>query len=191
MQNQKPIPDCFESRESALRFGFEADTYRGFKTFLCNKLFRAKFFKLKDRGGLGLRMERLSTGGEILLSTECFLESNGFAYIEEPLYHYRIREGSLIRSKSFERRVGVDIAYEKAADLLYKRGYCAEIINLAKRFYTYYSSQLAEYAFSIGHKPGLEQARGQINKYLEEYYISSAEYPERIERINAILALKL
>jgi glycosyltransferase involved in cell wall biosynthesis len=191
MQNQKPVPAYFESRESAMRYGFEADIYRGFKTFLWNKLFRARFFKTKERGGLELRMEPLTTGGGVKLCAECLMESADFAYVDKPLYHYRIREGSLMRSKSFERRLGLDSVLERLAGLLYEKGYDKEIINLVKRFHTYYSSQLAEYAFSIGHKPGLELAVGQIRKYLHEYLESSAEYPERIERINEILKLKL
>jgi glycosyltransferase involved in cell wall biosynthesis len=191
MQNYKPIPAYFESRESALRYGFEADIYRGFKTILWNKLFRAKFFMVKDRGGLGLRMEPFNTGECALLCAECFMESSSFAYIDKPLYHYRIREGSLIRSKSFEQRIGLDTVLERLAYLFGEKGYDKEIVNLVKRFYTYYSSQLAEYAFSIGHKSGLEQSVGQIRKYLAEYLESSAEHPERIERINAILELKL
>jgi glycosyltransferase involved in cell wall biosynthesis len=191
MQNLKPIPSCFKNRESAMRYGFEADIYRGFKMFLWNKLFRAKFYIAKDLGGLELRMEPLTTGGGVLLCAACFMESASFAYIDEPLYHYRIREGSLVRSKTYERRVGLDYALEKLATILHARGYSTETVALVKRFHTYYSSQLAEYAFSIGHKSGLEHSLSQIRKYLGEYLISCAEHPERKERINAILELRL
>jgi hypothetical protein len=119
------------------------------------------------------------------------MESAGFAYINEPLSHYRIREGSLIRSTSFERRLGLDAVLERLAALFYEKGYDNEIVRLVKRFHTYYCSQLAEYAYSIGHKPGLELSAGKIRRYLAEYLESCAEHPERIERINAILALKL
>ena len=192
VNNTQPIPEVFDGRNNAFIYGFEADVYRGFKMFLVNKLFKSKFFAASENNGLGLRMSTdFITGGDQLLVTECFLKASKFAYTADALYHYRIRENSIMRSSEFSRRLGLNASLERIADLLHQNSFDKEIINLVKRFHTYYCSQLAEFAFSTGDKKNLEFSKEQIRKYLEEYIESCTDHPDRVERINRILDLEL
>ena len=192
MKNAKPIPAIIKSRDEALRCGFEADIYRGFKMYLWNKLFSARFFLAENRGGLGYRMnESMNTGADSLLVTQCFLNANKIAYTPEPLYHYRIREDSIMRSAGFTRRLGFNAALESIASLLEREQIQEEVVKLVKRFHTYYCSQLAEYAYSIADKPHLEFSKAEMHKFLNEYREISAIHPDRVERINRILELEL
>jgi glycosyltransferase involved in cell wall biosynthesis len=187
MVNIGSIPEISEDSGDILRRAFEADTYRGFKMFLWNKLFRAEFFSSGQ--GLGLRMDTdLCTGADQLLVAKCLMAAERVAYIDKPLYHYRIREDSIMRDRRFSRRLGLEIALERIADMLEVAGYDDATIAMAKRFHTYYSSQLAEFALELRDASALEYSKGKMRRYLREYRESCAGFPERIERVDRILA---
>jgi len=192
MENSKPVHALFENKNDAFRYGFEADVYGGFKMFLWNKLFSSRFFRSKKFGGLGLKMQPgLSTGGDVLLTAECFLNANKFSYTPEAFYHYRIRENSLMRNVGFARRLGLNNALDQIAQILALERFEENTINLVKRFHTYYCSQLVEFAHSIGDKPNLDFSKNEMRKYLNEYIESNSKYPERIDRICRILEADL
>ena len=192
MNNYKPIPAIFDNSDAAFCYGFEADVYRGFKMFVWNKLFRSSFFIAKNNNGTGLRMcPKMNTGGDVLLTSKCFLMANKFAYTSKALYHYRIRENSLVRNPDFSRRVGLNSALEQIACMLEQEQFKENTINLVKRFHTYYCSQLAEFAYSIGDKYSINYSKTEMRKYLDEYIESSSQHPERISRINKILEMVL
>lgn len=191
MKNDEDVSAYFDDRNIAFQFGFEADTYRGFKMFLWNKLFKAKFFTRDKMSSYGFRMKKRTTGGDVELTTDCFLRTKRFAYIPKPNYHYRIRENSSVRSTDFDFRVGLNYALESITKKLQSENYPAEIINLVKRFHTYYSSQLAEFAYQMGEKKKLAFSKDQIQRYLSEYIMSNAMYPDRLERIERILKLEV
>ncbi|MDR1638175.1 MAG: glycosyltransferase [Clostridiales bacterium] len=186
MVNSKCIPCIFTDKTLAFEYGFESDVYRGYKMYLWNKMFRASLF----RGKLRMRPD-LSTGADSLLTAQCILLANKFAYSNAPLYHYRIRENSIMRSKSFKKRLGFDVALEEIVTLLNNKNFPNRTKSLVKRFHTYYLSQLAEYAYAIKDKEALKYSKDKINLFLKDYYLSSKEYPERLERIDKILQLNL
>ena len=188
MENSKPIPDVFEDKNDAFRYGYEADVYRGFKMYLWNKVYRARFFTPRANGGMGFRMDTtLKTGIDSLLTSECFMQCKRFAYTSKAFYHYRIRENSLMRSKEFADRTGFETVLDRVAHLLEANSYNEEVILLVKRFHTYYCSQLAEYAFTLKDKPNHEYSKDQMKKYLKEYIVSNERYPERLERVFNLL----
>jgi glycosyltransferase involved in cell wall biosynthesis len=190
--NIATIDSVFESRNQAFRYGFEADMYKGFKMFVWNKLFSARFFRAGKNGGLGLRMdEHVATGGDVLLTAQCFLRAERFAYTENAFYHYRIRGGSAVRNTVFAKRVGLNEALERIVDMLPQESFEVETVNLVKRFHTYYCSQLAEFAYSIGDKENLEFSKNEMRKYLAEYKDSCWQHPEWVKRVERILNMKL
>lgn len=189
MENQRPIPPVFEEKNEAFRFGFESDIYRGFKMFVWNKLYRSVFFTAKEKGGLRFRMDpSIAIGGDPLINAQCFLFANRFAYTPKAFYHYRIREASLMRS-DFSKRLGFLNAMEQIVELLEKEKLEESVIRLAKRFHTYYCSQLAEFAHSVGDKKNLDFSKTLVKKYLNEYILMSAEHPDRLDRIHRILQM--
>jgi glycosyltransferase involved in cell wall biosynthesis len=190
MRNAAAIPTIIADKNSAFRYGFEADVYSGFKMFVWNKLFRSKFFASRETSGLGFRMDpMLSTGADVLLSAMCILNADRIAYTQDALYHYRIREESLMRSTVFSRRLGLNTALERIIDMLEKEQLDDEVINLVKRFHTYYCSQLAEFAFSNGDAENLRFSKKQMEKYLGEYIVSNQQFPYRLERIHKIMEI--
>jgi glycosyltransferase involved in cell wall biosynthesis len=192
MMNDNPIPNVFEDNSLAFRYALESDVYKGIKVYLWNKLFRARFFDINANDGLGFRMdEHLSTGSDSLLLSQCILNAKRFAYIPQAFNHHRIRNNSIIRNSNFARRLGVDSAMEQIAILLEKEGFEHDVIALAKRFHTYYSSQLAEFAFAIRDTENLEFSKVLIRKYLKEYIESCLHFPDRLERISTILSLEI
>jgi glycosyltransferase involved in cell wall biosynthesis len=192
MENAETIPVIFSDKSAAFRYGFEADIFRGFKMFHWNKLFRSRFFAEKELGGMCLRMDQdLITGADVLMVSECFLNANSFAYSHEAFHHYRIRENSAMRSGDFSHRLGLNKALERIADTLEQNAFDESVIGLVKRFHTYFSSQLAEYAYSIGDMKGLEFSKRLINRYLSEYYQTSSQHIDRLKRINRIIGLTL
>jgi glycosyltransferase involved in cell wall biosynthesis len=192
MENAKPIPETFTDRGDAFIYGFEADVYKGFKMYLWNKLFASKFFASKGKCGFGLRMDtNIWTGGDSLLATECFLRAERFSYSPQAFYHYRIRENSIMRSLDFNKRLGFEEVLERIVSMLEKEQAYGEAVLLAKRFHTYYCSQLAEFAYKTGDRENLEFSQRLAGKYLGEYMLANSAYPERIERIKNIMSLKL
>ena len=175
MENAQPIEAVFDDRNAAFRYGFDADVYKGFRMYLWNKLFRRKLFsrdsKGNDAGGVAgantsLRLDpQYVTGLDTLLTAECFMRCDRFAYDAKPHYHYRIREGSIIRSADFAARLGEAAVLEKLVCELEAKAYDADVVSLLERCHTAYADRLVAYALSTGDEADLEAAQSLAGKY--------------------------
>lgn len=183
MQNEWGIKSGVLDTADILYYAFNRDHHMGFAIYSCNKMFRAD--KIKD-----YRFdESLAEAEDVDFISKVIAINNmkGF-YIEKSLYNYLQRSSSLSYSKDLNMRADFLKSYSKVIEV------CSEFTEALiwiKRFYCYHASLIAELAYEQGNSEQLKRFQTEIRKYLSEYISTNEDKPERIERINNILNLKI
>jgi len=169
MSNKERISDGIIDTKNMLLYPLKRDYYMGFCGYLWNKLFSADIFK-------GLRFnEKINYAEDVLLYTETIIAGKCVGiYIDKPLYHYYQREKSISHSEFVNVKVDILVAYKKAEKLLDENGY-SDISYWARGFYCYHASVI------------LEMLQCEIKSHLNDYIETNKEFPEKIERIYALL----
>lgn len=187
-RNTAMIPNSVLSRRDMLTYIYRLDIYNGFHVVVWNKLFSAKLFSC---GKLHFD-ETLRVGEDVLFTAQAFLtEGCTGAYKDIPLYHYYQRSDSIMCSAPINLRIynGSLAAHKIVIDLLAENGY-EDLTKLVKKEICYYASYIAEFAIKAKDKKSLEIMQEEMKNYLSDYAEVYREYPERIERINKLIALK-
>ncbi|REE84494.1 glycosyl transferase family 2 [Paenibacillus taihuensis] len=191
-RNKKPIPQGLLSREHILNYTFIRDVYPGFGAYLCNKLFKAKFFTSTKDSGYHLRLdEEMVVGGDVLLFTECALKAGNAVYLEQPYYHYYQRANSAFHSKNVVKRMGSLKAYAAVLERFDKNNINPNTGIWVKRFYTYHASLISEIAIENNDAANLALLQEEMKRYLTEYLDTNQDHPDRIARIESLLKFRL
>lgn len=190
VKNEISIPEVPIRSRDALYYAFVRDKYRGFGTYLWNKLFSSRF--ISRYNGYGIRFdENLLVGCDVYFTAKCFLKSKGVIYSHKPYYHYLIRDNSLFHGKEINNREKGLLAYAKTLRLLEKNDIEEEILSFLKRFYVYQASLLAELSITLRNSQKLTYFQSEIKKYLSDYLKTNEKYPEREKYIREILNKKI
>jgi len=183
MVNKKQIPDAMISTLDMLLYPLKRDDYMGFCGYAWNKLFSSALFTHKK-----LRYNNsIDYGGDVLLYTEAVLAADGFGfYVNRPLYHYYQRNESISKSEDIHVKMQILNAYKKVETLLIDNGY-ASYSFLARGFYCHHASVIAEMAVKTQNTEALIFAQREIKQHLDDYIKTNATYPEKLNRMNALL----
>jgi glycosyltransferase involved in cell wall biosynthesis len=165
----------------------QRDYYLGFCGYMWNKLFSARVFKDKN-----LRFRKdIRYGSDVLLYTEIVLANMcGGVYVDKPLYHYLQRQTAISKSKIFDVKKDILTAYKCVEKLLNDYGY-SDSSYWARGFYCHHASVFAEAAIENGDSVTLRLMQTEIQKHLEDYIKTNREFPEKFERINTLLRVKI
>jgi len=190
--NQDEVELAPVDLERMLFYTFKRDVYPAFGAYYWNKLFRAEIFNSVDSYGHQLRLwQDLKVGADVVMFVEYILRSRNAIYVETPYYHYFQRETSVMHSRDIGKRMHVLKAYSRVLDLLESHNIGQAITIWVKRFYVYHASLLAEMAIELQNHDNLVQMQQEINRYLSDYLNTNTSFPERINRINKLLATRV
>lgn len=177
IKNKKNVPQCPLPMKKFLYYIYNRDTYKGVSSYVWNRLFKAEYFK-ENRITFD---KKLYMTDDVLAVAECYLQDELAIYTNEPLYHYRQREGSFMHNKDLRiDTMSSCLAYEQIIDLFMKNHVSATIINYVKRFYVYHSLVLLKIAIEKKDKNKIEILKGNIKKYFIVYAFMNLKYPKRI-----------
>jgi len=187
MINGLQIPGGSIPQRDMLLYIFKRDSYKGFSSSVCNRLFCAEFLRNSEIAF----DESIGFGMDTLFNALIALEENCTgAYSDRAMYHYYQRGTSITNNKPLRNISDTFKIYGAIIDAIEKSTY-SDISIWVKRFYCYYASLYAEMALSAGNSEILVDMQDKINKYLSEYIETNKEYPDRIGRIYNCLSLRI
>lgn len=170
------------------RYMYERDTYKGVGSYLWTRLIKREI--IKDRDGILKIYFKHEYGGidDIVFVAEASLESNYIQYIDEPLYYYVQREGSIVHSnyKQLETLTWV-AAYEWIIKIYQDHNIDEDILDIIRRMYVYRCGKLLETAIEIHNIEKIRILQNKIKKEFVTYVKTNMEHLERIQWILKLL----
>ena len=185
--NKDNIQNGIISTKDLVLYPLKRDDYLGFCGYLWNKLFDAKVIL-----NYNLRFnEEINYGEDVLFYTNVILLNKCTGvYLDKPLYHYRQRNTSISKSKKLDVKFDILTVYKKVEEHLLENKFSDESY-WARGFYCYHSSIIAEIAISNKDEKTLKLMQNEMRLHLNDYIKTNEKYPEKFERINNLMNLKL
>jgi len=183
VSNAVQIPLDKICAEDIIRCSLERDSYKGFCGYVWNKLFAAKVIKEKR-----LRFdEDIKYGMDTLffLSFVLASECDG-SYINQPLYHYYQRDTAISKSTNYDIKLDILKVYKRVESMLNNTAY-EHLAYLARGFYCYHASIIAEIAIRINDAEMLKHMKDAMSAHLDDYIATNTKSPQKIERIYELL----
>lgn len=184
--NKKSVmSDVSINTRDFLRYIYERDTYKGVAGYLWTRLFKREILY----GNPPLRFKKEYGGtDDIVFVAEASIRSNKYCYIDEPLYHYYQREGSIVHD---DRKQLEDMtwpaSYEYILKLFSKNNVPSDVVEMVQRMYVYRCGRLLEYAITCNDRRKAQTLRRKIYIYYDEYVRTNGDYPERIEWLSRLM----
>lgn len=187
--NQKEINSEVMDRSSFLRCLYERDAYRGL-AYMWNKLYKREL--LCDVEGKPILFdENLQLGGDVLFLGQVALNVERACYIDVPYYHYLQREDSGCHSKNIKKRQDWLRAYILLINQFEEAGVEKNTLGYVKRFLGYHSCNLAELAYEQGDRQALAHCQKIMSDCEAEYCRLNHDVPERIQKYQKVLGIKI
>lgn len=186
--NKKDVPvDPIYIRDF-FPYMYERDTYKGVGSYLWTRLIKKEVIKNVD-GTLKIYFKREYGGiDDIVFVAEASLESNFIQYINEPLYFYVQREGSIVHSnyKQLETMTWT-AAYEWIIKIFQDHNVDEDVLDIVRRMYVYRCGKLLETAIEIHDIEKIHILQEKIKKELVTYVKTNLEHLERIQWVLKLL----
>ena len=172
------------SQIDIIKYIFRGDIYKGFCIVGWNKLYNAEFLQKNEI----FYDETQITANDVLYTMAVVLSSNCTAsYVDIPLYHYRVRDSSLMRATSASvLATNTLAALKKVIDMLVNSGY-EYLTVLVKKEICYYASVIAEIAIIQKDVKTLGRMKSVMKTYLCDYMEVYKDYPDWINRIRELI----
>ena len=171
-ENEKILSNEIFDKEKMFLYAFKRYAYKGVGAYLWNKIFKSDILANIEFD------TKLAVGEDVMFFTMAVLNAQRFVFCDEPFYHYYQRTDSLCHNSDIEKRKGSLITFQRIIDIFEKESFDDEIVNLAKRFYTYHSSLLAERAYMVHDRENMRSMQKNIGKYLDAYIKTSGDHEE-------------
>ncbi len=189
MPNKKKLDSNILDRHKLMLCVYMRDDFQRF-AYMWNKLYSRKL--AYDRNGkLILFDTSLVLGGDVVYLAQMLLNSEKAAFIDKEYYHYRQREDSGCHSENLEKRMDWIHSYEIVLDLFVREGIEEDVLLWVKRFMAYHCSNVAEIAFQQRRGSELEYCKEWMKRLEDAYILTNTSYPQRIQRYNTILGLRV
>lgn len=173
------------------RYMYERDTYKGVGSYLWTRLIKRDVIK-NSNGELKIYFKHKYGGlDDIVFVAEASLESNYVQYINEALYYYVQRDGSIVHSdyKQLETLTWT-AAYEWIIKIYQDHNIDEEILDIIRRMYVYRCGKLLETAIEIHNAEKIHILQDKIKKELLAYIKTNMDHLERIQWILKLLLYK-
>ena len=176
-----PIADFFP-------YMYERDTYKGVGAYLWTRLIKREIIKNSD-GSLKIYFkEEYGGADDIVFIAETCLESNSIQYIDEALYYYVQRDGSIVHNncKQLETLTWA-AAYEWVIGAYQTRNIDEAVLDIIRRMYVYRCGKLLEAAIEIHNSQKIHILQNKIKKELVAYVKTNLEHLNRVQWILELL----
>lgn len=180
--NLKPVPTEKVNTNVFLQYVFERDTYKGVGGYLWTRLFKRNLIKAKD-GELSIRFKEEYLGADdIIFLAEVHVKSETTVYVNEPLYYYYQREGSIVHDRESQYKTLFTVtAYEKLIDFYRVNGVEEEVIEYIIRMYVYVCGIMLEIALKKQETERVVLLQEKIKNNLDVYVKTNKEHMDRVK----------
>lgn len=181
-ENLKPVPTEKVNTRVFLQYVFERDTYRGVGGYLWTRLFKRDLIKTKD-GELSVRFKEEYLGADdIVFLAEVHVRSETTVYVNEPLYYYYQREGSIVHDRESQYKTLFTVtAYEKLIDFYRVNDVEEEVIEYIIRMYVYLCGIMLEIGLKKQETEKVNLLRKKIKNNLDVYVKTNKEHMDRVK----------
>lgn len=185
INNESEISNGILSTADLLRYALDRSNHEAFCIYLWNKLYKADIIQKNN-----IRFdEKINYGEDTLFYVELVIKSKAIGtYLNKPLCFYRIRDNQTTATKSISLRKHTLITYKKTEQMLLDNGY-EELAYLARAYYCYHASVIAQLASEKGNISTLEEMQKEIISHKDDYIATNLRFPKKITRINSIINL--
>lgn len=190
-ENRKKVPVEAVDIEEFFLYMYERDIYKGVGAYLWTRLIKKEIIKNKD-GSLKIHFKKEYGGADdIVFIAETSLQGHRIQYIDEPLYYYVQREGSIVHSdrRQLETLTWVK-AYEWILEKYQSRGVKEDILDIIRRMYVYRCGKLLETAIEIHDSEKIEILQDKIKNGFVAYVKTNMGHLKRIHWILELLLYK-
>lgn len=187
MKNESPVKPGTWQRHDLLTYVYHRDAYRGVTGYIWCKLYRTD--ALRRNGKLPRFRRDLVLGGDILFFAQVAMRAAASAYLDAPLYHYRIRSTSGYHVQDERKWWQMVVTYERLSRYLRFCGAEEGILRWVRRFLAYRAEVVAEMAHKNGNGEICRRAQAVMRREHRIYCETNADHPERIAEYETILQL--
>ena len=190
-ENRKRVPVEPVPVEDFFVYMYERDTYKGVGGYLWTRLVKREVIKNND-GSLKVYFKKEYGGADdIVFIAEMHLQSHLIQYIDEALYYYVQREGSIVHSnfKQLESLTWIK-AYEWIIEEYQRHGINEDILDIIRRMYVYRCGKLLETAIDIHDMQKICILQNKIKNEFAAYVKTNLDYLERIQWVLELLLYK-
>ena len=166
-------------RKEMMHYVYKRDMYQGF-AYMWDKLYKREILE-DDQKHIMMFDESLELGGDVLYLAKALLNTKNACYIDKNFYHYRQRADSGSHAVDLKKRMDWLMSYNMTIDLFESNSVDEETLVYVKRFLVYHSTDTAEIALDQGNTDELAMCLKNMRLYQNEYRMTNAEYPDRIE----------
>ena len=183
MKNRGGITKEKITTQDLLLYPLMRDDYRGFCSYVWNKLYDAKAVI----GSKLLFDEEIKYGMDVIFYYSLVLLNKcSGVYTNKPIYHYYQREGAITKTKSFTLKHDILKAYKQVEQLFETNGY-TDISFWVRGFYCYHASVVAEMALDVGDREELLKMQHEMATHFDDYVKTNEGYPNKVDRIRRLL----
>ncbi len=188
MRNELSVKTGIWQQHDLLTYVYHRDAYRGVTGYIWCKLYRAE--ALRRHGRLPIFRQDLVLGGDILFFAQAAMRAQTSAYIDAPLYHYRIRSTSGYHEQDERKWWQMVVTYERLYRYLRLCGVAKDILRWVSRFLAYRAEVVAKMAHVNGNPEIYRRAQAVMQREAQIYRETNGDHPERIREYEEILHLE-
>ena len=185
IENKDVVPENPVDAKTFIKYMYERDVYRGVSGYLWTRLIRSSLLEKGTKLRFNIKYE---TTDDILFVANLVCRSNKVRYINDPLYYYYQREGSIVHNDERNLKTLVWLrTWVEVLKLYSEKGVDPDNINLVKRMLVYRGGKLLEIARENNDNNSKKQIVSIITPYIDIYIKTNIDYPERIKWINDLM----
>ncbi|WP_294147965.1 glycosyltransferase [uncultured Selenomonas sp.] len=185
IENAAPTKAGIWQQHDLLTYVYHRDAYRGVTGYIWCKLYRTA--ALRRHGRLPAFRRDLVLGGDILFFAQAAMRAETSAYLDEALYHYRIRRDSGYHEQDERKWWQMVVTYERLCRYLHFCGVSEEILRWVRRFLAYRAEVVAKMAQANGNLEIRKRAQDVMRRERDIYCQMNEDHPERIVEYEEIL----
>lgn len=189
--NKKDVPSLPIDIKDFLKYIYLRDVYQGIGGYLWTRLYKRNVL-IDENNILKVKFkEEYGGADDIVFIAESNMQCKQIMYINQPLYYYYQREGSIVHdNKKQIETLTWPKSYEKIIELYIEEGVQQDIIDIIKRMYVYRCGKILESAMIEPNKytETIMKLKKKIKDNLVPYFVGNLEHLERVQwMINLLL----
>lgn len=186
-ENLKEVPEYAIPMKEFLLYIYERDTYKGVGGYLWTRMIKREVIFGEEEKPQICFGSQYGVGEDIVFVAELSIRCKRIAYLEDSLYFYFQREGSIVHDdkKQLETLQWLK-SYEKIIEIYISAG-IEDVIDIIIRMYVYRCGKTLELAVKYNDKQRADIIKQKIKRYLDIYIRTNEKHPERVQWIEGLL----
>lgn len=185
--NLRKVPENALPVRDFLIYMYERDVYKGVAGYLWTRMVKRELLFHDKKTPQILFKSEYDVAEDIIFIAEMTIAARKIAYLNENLYYYFQRDGSIVHDekKQLETLHWIK-GYEKIIEIYNQYG-AEEVVDYIVRMYVYRCGKTLECAYKFCVEEKIPILKEKIKKYLTVYVNANLEHLDRVKWIEDLL----